>query len=238
MDFRDSPEEAAFRAQARAWLEANAPLRDPADIEPGVFENWPTETEMQAARAWQRRKHDAGWAGVFWPTEYGGRGGSIMQQIIWNQEERRVVTPPAVLLMGQGHVGYTLLAHGTDDQKARWLQPLVPPQVKPAAQAFVAEQFARQNARGEVAVGALLRAERHMDVEADRLLSRQLLEPSPVGLPLGLAIAGRRVLVEELLRGRELSVLVVTDGRTIAVLEADVQAFRRLIDTAPAEVTP
>ena len=123
MDFRDSPEEAAFRGEARAWLKANAPLRDPADIEPGVFQNWPTEQEMQAARAWQRRKYDAGWAGVFWPTEYGGRGGSIMQQIIWNQEERRVVTPPAVLLMGQGHVGYTLLAHGTDAQKAHWLPP-------------------------------------------------------------------------------------------------------------------
>ena len=123
MDFRDSPDEAAFRAQARAWLEANAPRRDPDQIEPGVFENWPDTAQMQAARTWQRRKHDAGWAGVFWPPEYGGRGGTIMQQIIWNQEERRVLTPPPVLLMGQGHVGYTLLAHGTDDQKQRWLPP-------------------------------------------------------------------------------------------------------------------
>ena len=123
MDFRDSPDEAAFRAQARTWLEANAPRRDPDQIEPGVFENWPDTAQMQAARAWQRRKHDAGWAGVFWPTEYGGRGGTIMQQIIWNQEERRVVTPPAVLLMGQGHVGYTLLAHGDGGQKGRWLPP-------------------------------------------------------------------------------------------------------------------
>ena len=123
MDFRDSPDEAAFRRQARAWLEANAPLRDPHQVEPGVFENWPDAAQMQAARDWQRRKHDAGWAGVFWPTEYGGRGGTIMQQIIWNQEERRVVTPPAVLLMGQGHVGYTLLAHGTAEQKQRWLPP-------------------------------------------------------------------------------------------------------------------
>ncbi|MFP5464563.1 MAG: acyl-CoA dehydrogenase family protein, partial [Gammaproteobacteria bacterium] len=90
---------------------------------PGVFEHWPDAAQMQAARDWQRRKHDAGWAGVFWPTEYGGRGGTIMQQIIWNQEERRVVAPPAVLLMGQGHVGYTLLAHGTDEQKQRWLPP-------------------------------------------------------------------------------------------------------------------
>ena len=123
MDFRDSPDEAAFRGQARAWLEANAPLRDPHEVEPGVFEHWPDAAQMQAARDWQRRKHDAGWAGVFWPTEYGGRGGTIMQQIIWNQEERRVVTPPAVLLMGQGHVGYTLLAHGTTEQKQRWLPP-------------------------------------------------------------------------------------------------------------------
>jgi acyl-CoA dehydrogenase len=123
VDFRDSPEEAAFRAQARAWLEANAPLRDPDAPEPGVFERWPTADEVRAARAWQRRKYDAGWAGVFWPRAYGGRGGTIMQQIIWNQEERRVLTPPPVLLMGQGHVGYTLLAHATDDQKSRWLPP-------------------------------------------------------------------------------------------------------------------
>lgn len=123
MDFRDSPEEADFRAQARAWLEANAPLRDPDAPEPGVFERWPTQQEMAAARAWQRHKYEAGWAGVFWPREYGGRGGTIMQQIIWMQEERRVVVPPAVLLMGQGHVGYTLLAHCTDAQKARWLPP-------------------------------------------------------------------------------------------------------------------
>jgi acyl-CoA dehydrogenase len=123
MDFRDSPDEAKFRAEARAWLEANAPLRDPADIEEGVFEDWPTAGQMQAARDWQRKKHDAGWAGVFWPVEQGGRGGTIMQQIIWGQEERRVVTPPAVLLMGQGHVGYTLLKYGTDEQKQRWLPP-------------------------------------------------------------------------------------------------------------------
>jgi len=123
MDFRDSPDEAALRGEARAWLEANAPLRDPNEVEPGVFENWPDTAQMQATRDWQRRKHDAGWAGVFWPTEYGGRGGTIMQQIIWNQEERRVATPPAVLLMGQGHVGYTLLAHGTTEQKQRWLPP-------------------------------------------------------------------------------------------------------------------
>lgn len=123
MDFRDSPDEAAFRGQARAWLQVNAPLRDPHQVEPGVFEQWPDAAQLQAARDWQRRKHDAGWAGVFWPTEYGGRGGTIMQQIIWNQEERRVVTPPAVLLMGQGHVGYTLLAHGTAEQKRRWLPP-------------------------------------------------------------------------------------------------------------------
>ena len=123
MDFRDSPDEAAFRREARAWLEANAPLRDSHQVEPGVFENWPDAAQLQAARDWQRRKHDAGWAGVFWPVEYGGRGGTIMQQIIWNQEERRVLTPPAVLLMGQGHVGYTLLAHGTDEQKRRWLPP-------------------------------------------------------------------------------------------------------------------
>ncbi len=123
MDFRDSPEEAAFRDQARAWLTANATPRDPAQVEPGVFEHWPSAEQMQAARAWQRRKFDAGWAGVFWPPEYGGRGGTIMQQIIWNQEERRVTTPPAVLLMGQGHVGYTLLSHATPEQKQRWLPP-------------------------------------------------------------------------------------------------------------------
>ena len=123
MDFRDSPDEARFRAEARTWLEANAPLRDSNEVEPGIFVNWPDIDEVKAARSWQRKKCNAGWAGVFWPTEYGGRGGTIMQQIIWDQEERRVVKPPLIFLIGQGQVGYTILTHGTDEQKQRWLSP-------------------------------------------------------------------------------------------------------------------
>lgn len=125
MHFEDSAEEAAFRREARAWLTANAKPRDPSIIMPGIFRDWPTAEEVAAARAWQRRKFDAGWARIFWPREYGGRGGTIMEQIIWDQEEARVETPPPVLFLGLGHAAYTIEQHGTPEQKAHFLPATV-----------------------------------------------------------------------------------------------------------------
>ena len=92
MDFNDTTEEAAFRAEAKAWLEANVPTREElAGLD-----------EIQAAKLWQKRKYDAGWACIRWPEEYGGRGASAIEQVIWNQEEGQFAVPGSVFGIGQG----------------------------------------------------------------------------------------------------------------------------------------
>ena len=83
MDFEDTQEEAQFREEARAWLEANHPK--PEELA-GL-------DEIAAAKLWQKRKFDAGWACIRWPKEYGGRGASAIEQVIWNQEEAKFETP-------------------------------------------------------------------------------------------------------------------------------------------------
>ncbi len=124
MDFNDTPEEAAFRAEARAWLEANA-----TRAEAGARRNAMSEAEsievVQAAKAWQKKKADAGWACITWPKEYGGRGASAMEAAIWRQEEAQFEVPPNVFSIGIGMCGPTVLAHGTDEQKQKWIPQLV-----------------------------------------------------------------------------------------------------------------
>jgi acyl-CoA dehydrogenase len=115
MDFTDSADEAAFRAEARAWLEANRPTAaDFADLDP-----------VAAAKMWQRRKFDAGWACISWPREYGGRGGSEMQEVIFNQEEAKVLPYELkVFTVGHGMAGPTLMSWATEEDKRR-LVPLI-----------------------------------------------------------------------------------------------------------------
>ena len=84
MNFDDTPEEAAFRAECRAWLEANAPRRREADRSGVLSVFTPGLDSAEAivrAHEWQLRKAQAGWAGITWPQAYGGRGGTAMQEI-------------------------------------------------------------------------------------------------------------------------------------------------------------
>ncbi len=111
MDITFSPEEEAFRQRARAWLEANRP-KDP-----------PPENDLRARRAydlaWQRRMYEGGWAGISWPREYGGRGASLMEQLIWFEEFARArAHEPTTLFVGLNHGGPTLIACASDEQKA------------------------------------------------------------------------------------------------------------------------
>ena len=114
MDFNDTAEEAAFRAEARAWLKANVPGREElAGLD-----------EIQAAKLWQKRKYDAGWACIRWPAEYGGRGANAIEQVIWNQEEGRFATRGGVFGIGQGMAAPTLMAWASEEHKRQHLPPL------------------------------------------------------------------------------------------------------------------
>ena len=104
MDFKDTAEEAAFRAEVRAWLDANAERLKPDERNPGL-EGRTEPGALKRAQAWQAKKADAGWACITWPKEYGGRGATPIQSVIWNQEEARYRTPPNVFGIGQGMLG-------------------------------------------------------------------------------------------------------------------------------------
>lgn len=124
MDFSDTPEEAAFRKDARKWLDANATPRDGSEkLQDAFMANTPEE--VTASQAWQKRKADGGWAGITWPREHGGRGGNEMQQIIWNQEEGNFKVPPNIFVVSSGLVAPTLIAHGTEAQKTEILPTLL-----------------------------------------------------------------------------------------------------------------
>ena len=114
MDFNDTAEEIAFRAEAKAWLEANVPSRDElAGLD-----------QIAAAKLWQKRKYDAGWACIRWPEEYGGRGASAIEQVIWNQEEGQFATPGSVFGIGQGMAAPTMMAWANEEHKRKHLPPL------------------------------------------------------------------------------------------------------------------
>ncbi len=115
MDFEDTPQEAEFRAEARAWLEANVP----------------TEAEMAGmdgmarAKFWQKRKADAGWACIRWPEEYGGRGANAIEQVILGQEESKIDAPETgVFSIGQGMAAPTLMTWADEEAKQRFIPRL------------------------------------------------------------------------------------------------------------------
>ncbi|MBN9619364.1 MAG: acyl-CoA dehydrogenase family protein [Actinobacteria bacterium] len=113
MDLRDSPDEADFRARLRAWLDANVP----ADPEPtALAERWPYMREFQ------RRLYRGGWVALSYPKEVGGRGLGPMEEAILSAELGRANAPSPIPL---GHLGRPILRYGTDEQRRRYLPPLL-----------------------------------------------------------------------------------------------------------------
>jgi alkylation response protein AidB-like acyl-CoA dehydrogenase len=98
MDFDDTADEAAFRAEARAWLEANAQRRTGRDALSLAIAD--EAAELVKARVWQAKKAAAGYAELTWPTEYGGRGGTPMQAVIYAQEEAQFDVPQGFFPIG------------------------------------------------------------------------------------------------------------------------------------------
>src|SRR5678816_4412911 len=116
MDFADAPDHAAFRKELRDWLEAN--LTDDLKVEDAQDQRVsPDRESLERRRAWQKKMHAAGWVGLSWPKEYGGRGASFMQQVIFDEEYFRARAPilPGTVgmsLLGPTPVSYThLRAH-------------------------------------------------------------------------------------------------------------------------------
>lgn len=118
MHIGDTSDEAAFRAEARAWLESQAPPRSGELYRRTIADDPEAVVE---ARRWQRRLHDAGWAGITWPSEHGGRGGTLAEAAIFAQEQQRVEVAAGVFMVAIDMVGPTIMAHGDDDQRRRFL---------------------------------------------------------------------------------------------------------------------
>jgi alkylation response protein AidB-like acyl-CoA dehydrogenase len=127
VNFDDTTEEAAFRAEVRMFLDAHAtPKTDGSFANANYGDSAAAELEHVAkCKAWQRVKYDAGWAGITWPKEYGGRGGTSVQQGIFNQEEARYDVHTGTFAVGIGMAGPTIIVHGTEEQKQRYLDPLI-----------------------------------------------------------------------------------------------------------------
>lgn len=121
MDFRDTPEEAAFRAEVRAWLEANGQRRSRPDE---IFgEGLDDAARLAAAKAWQAKKAAAGYAAITWPKEAGGHGGTAMQQVIYQQEEAAFLVPGMIFEISIGMGLPTVMTWAAPGLKARFLRP-------------------------------------------------------------------------------------------------------------------
>jgi alkylation response protein AidB-like acyl-CoA dehydrogenase len=119
VDLNDTPEQAAYRAEARAWLEAN---KEQAPPRSGSYED---SGYIDARRAWQGRLAEAGLAAVTWPIEFGGRGLGPIEQVTVNQEISRAQVPGILDVIGIGMLGPCLIAHGSEPQKSRHLGPML-----------------------------------------------------------------------------------------------------------------
>jgi alkylation response protein AidB-like acyl-CoA dehydrogenase len=136
---QDDPQDAAFRAELRAWLMEH--ITD-------VFREQRTMTfqeKVAVRRAWQKTLFESGWIGIGWPQEYGGRGATLMQESIYNEEMARAQAPAAVNVIGLNMVGPTLLAVGTPEQKARYLPKIL------SAEEIWCQGFSEPSAGSDVA---------------------------------------------------------------------------------------
>jgi alkylation response protein AidB-like acyl-CoA dehydrogenase len=126
MNFDDTPQEATFRAEARAWIAANAPKQYEDELKKASFGRIQLKSNniLEVAKAWQKKKADAGWAVPHWPKDYGGRGATPIERVIWQQEEGVFGKLGALFIIGHGMCGPTMMAYAAEDQKRHYLPPL------------------------------------------------------------------------------------------------------------------
>ena len=121
MDLNLTATEQQFRDEFRAWLAANAP----APWTGGGLNSEDRSEFFDYLRDWQRKLYEAGWAGISWPKQYGGRGASLMEQAIFQEEMARAGAPQLIGTIGLSLIGPTIIALGTEEQKARYLPPIL-----------------------------------------------------------------------------------------------------------------
>ncbi len=126
MNFDDTPEEAAFRAEARAWIDANAPKHLLPYLQKAGFGGVDMGglDPLQEAKKWQKKKYEAGWACLHWPKEYGGRGASPIERVIWGQEEGPYGVLSGSFIIGHGMCGPTVMAWADEEAKRTLLPKL------------------------------------------------------------------------------------------------------------------
>jgi alkylation response protein AidB-like acyl-CoA dehydrogenase len=148
MDLSFSPAEEAFRAELRAWLVAHLPAPPPEFDSLGAEVEWLLE--------WQRRLDAGRWVGVHWPVEYGGRGATMVENYLFQEEMARVRAPEIIGRIGVNLVGPTLIAHGTVEQKQRHLRNIL------SAEEIWCQLFSEPNAGSDL-TALRCRAERSGD---------------------------------------------------------------------------
>jgi len=117
MDFNDTAEEAEFRAEAHAFLSQHLKPKTPGALRSGGREDF-----LERAKAWQKTKAEGGFAQITWPKEIGGRGGTVMQQVIWGQEEAKFDAPTGPFAIGLGMCVPTVIAFGSDEHKKKYVR--------------------------------------------------------------------------------------------------------------------
>jgi alkylation response protein AidB-like acyl-CoA dehydrogenase len=121
VDFSYTPAEEQFRSELRAWLAGALPQ----GWGETTFEPEGEDDRAMFRLAWERKLHAGGWAGINWPKEYGGRGASLIERAIFAEEMARARAPEGINIIGHNLVGTTLLRHGTEAQKLRFLPKIL-----------------------------------------------------------------------------------------------------------------
>ena len=126
MNFDDTPKEALFRKNARSWIAANAPKQYEDELRKSSLGRTQLKGAniLEVAKAWQKKKADSGWACLHWPKEYGGRGATPIERVIWQQEEGPYGKLSGMFIIGHGMCGPTMMAYASEGQKRKYLPPL------------------------------------------------------------------------------------------------------------------
>ncbi len=123
MELTPTPEQRSFRDEVHAWLRGNMPREWTARL--AASSDVPRAEAYDLLRDWQRRLHAAGFIGLTWPREYGGRGLTFMEEMILAEEMALAKAPPVLNILGIGMAGPTIIAYGTEEQKKRYLPKIL-----------------------------------------------------------------------------------------------------------------